>query len=165
MATSESAANWWRRPLRAVHTVLREPDAADYDLAGVLEWLRRWRANVYAVNGGGLCAFYQTEVPLHRKNRFLNGRDLFTEIVPWDDHEREAHSPGQRLGLAVGMHEHVFEVDRVRRQRRAVVGPGDGQQVAQHARKARYRRQPGHRADRLRRHPSAGRASVRNTAG
>src|SRR5919198_145276 len=44
--------NWWRRPLRAIHTVLREPDAAEYDLEGVLAWLRRWRANVYAVNGG-----------------------------------------------------------------------------------------------------------------
>lgn len=73
--------HWWRRPLRAVHTVLREPDAADYDLEGVLEWLRRWQANVYAVNGGGLCAFYQTAVPFHRLNRYLSGRDLFPEIV------------------------------------------------------------------------------------
>src|SRR6266542_5215602 len=80
-AASSSTPNWWRRPLRAVHTVLREPDARDYDLPGVLDWLRRWRANVYAVNGGGLCAFYQTEVPFHRRNRFLNGRDLFKEIV------------------------------------------------------------------------------------
>jgi hypothetical protein len=76
-----SDSDWWRRPLRAVHTVLREPDAADYDLPGVLDWLRRWRANVYAVNGGGLCAFYTSTVPLHRPNRFLNGRDLFKEIV------------------------------------------------------------------------------------
>jgi hypothetical protein len=64
-----------------VHTVLREPDAAEYDLPGVLDWLRRWRANVYTVNGGGLCAFYQTQIPLHRKNRYLNGRDLLREIV------------------------------------------------------------------------------------
>ena len=64
-----------------MHTVLREPDAADFDLPGVLAWLRRWRANVYAVNGGGLCAFYRTAVPLQRQNRFLAGRDLLAEIV------------------------------------------------------------------------------------
>ncbi len=76
-----TAMSWWRRPLRAVHTVLREPDAADFDLLAVMNWLRRRRANVYAVNGGGLCAFYRSEVPFHRPNRFLNGRDLFPEIV------------------------------------------------------------------------------------
>ena len=81
-ADRESAPpNWWRRPLRAVHTVLREPDAAGFDLDGVLDWLRRWRANVYAVNGGGLSAFYQTRVLLQRQNPYLGGRDLFKEVV------------------------------------------------------------------------------------
>ncbi|HEX2077818.1 MAG TPA: alpha-amylase family protein [Longimicrobium sp.] len=100
------AANWWRRPLRAIHTVLREPDAADYDLEGVLAWLKRWRANVYAVNGGGLCAFYQTEIPLHRKNRFLNGRDLFKEIVD------ACHAEGIKVIARCdfrGMHPDMFE--------------------------------------------------------
>lgn len=64
-----------------MHTVLREPDAADYDLDGVMQWLRRWRANVYAVNGGGLSAFYQTGLPFQYKNPHLHGRDLFREIV------------------------------------------------------------------------------------
>ena len=98
--------NWWYRPLRAVHTVLREPDAADYDLEGVLDWLKRWRANVYAVNGGGLCAFYQTEVPLHRKNRFLNGRDLFKEIVD------ACHGIGVKVVARMdfrGMHRDLYE--------------------------------------------------------
>ncbi|MBI3973169.1 MAG: beta-galactosidase trimerization domain-containing protein [Chloroflexi bacterium] len=98
--------NWWRRPLRAVHTVLREPDAAGYDLEGVLHWLREWRANVYAVNGGGLCAFYQTEVPFHRKNRFLDGRDLFKEIVD------ACHEAGIKVVARMdfrGGHREVFE--------------------------------------------------------
>ena len=56
-------------------------DAVVFDLDGVLEWLRRWRANVYAVNGGGLSAFYQTRVPLQRQNPYLGGRDLFKEVV------------------------------------------------------------------------------------
>jgi hypothetical protein len=87
--------------------VLREPDAADYDLDGVLNWLKRWRANVYAVNGGGLCALYQTEVPLHRKNRFLNGRDLFKEIVD------ACHGAGVKVVARMdfrGMHREMYEV-------------------------------------------------------
>jgi hypothetical protein len=72
---------WWRRPLRAVHTVLRERDGADFDLPGVLDWLRRRRANVYAVNGGGLLAFYRSDVPFHHPNPALGGRDLLKEIV------------------------------------------------------------------------------------
>jgi hypothetical protein len=98
--------SWWRRPLRAVHTVLREPDAADFDLEGVLAWLQRWHANVYAVNGGGLCAFYQTEVPLHRKNRFLDGRDLFKEIVD------ACHAKGIKVVARMdfrGMHREMYE--------------------------------------------------------
>ena len=98
--------NWWRRPLRAIHTVLREPDAADYDLDGVLDWLERWRTNVYAVNGGGLCAFYQTEIPFHRKNRFLDGRDLFKEIVD------ACHGIGVRVVARMdfrGMHRDLYE--------------------------------------------------------
>src|SRR5215216_4970702 len=78
---SPGDGSWWRRPLRAVHTVRREPDAADYDLDGVLRWLRRWRANVYVVNGGGLSAFYQTNLPDHERNPHRGGRDLFKEIV------------------------------------------------------------------------------------
>ncbi|HET7767618.1 MAG TPA: alpha-amylase family protein [Chloroflexota bacterium] len=100
------ADNWWRRPLRAVHTVLREPDAAGFDLPGLLAWLRDWRANVYAVNGGGLCAFYQTEVPLHRKNRFLDGRDLFKEIVD------ACHDTGIKVVARMdfrGLHREAFE--------------------------------------------------------
>ncbi|MDQ3702628.1 MAG: beta-galactosidase trimerization domain-containing protein [Chloroflexota bacterium] len=98
--------NWWHRPLRAVHTVLREPDAADFDLPAVLDWLRHRRANVYAVNGGGLCAFYRSDVPFHRPNRYLNGRDLFPEIVA------ACHEAGIKVVARMdfrGGHREVFE--------------------------------------------------------
>jgi hypothetical protein len=106
MTEDPQAESWWRRPLRAVHTVLREPDGAEFDLPGVLAWLRRWRANVYAVNGGGLCAFYQTAVPLQRQNRFLAGRDLLAEIV------EACHGEGIKVVARIdfrGLHREQYE--------------------------------------------------------
>ncbi len=87
-ATGEPAASagagstpWFRRPLRVVQTVLREPDARGYDPAAVVAYLRKAAANTLVVNGGGIVDFFQNPLPLANVNPFLGDRDLLREIA------------------------------------------------------------------------------------
>jgi len=72
---------WFNQPLRIVQTVLRENDAFDYDVNGVVQYLRDNNANVLVVNAGGIVDFFQNTLPAANLNPFLNGRDLLREIV------------------------------------------------------------------------------------
>jgi len=48
------------------------------------EWADYWaslKVNAVLLNGGGIVAFYPTEVPYHHRSEFLGTRDLFGEMV------------------------------------------------------------------------------------
>jgi hypothetical protein len=71
---------WFRRCLRWGQVNLTEIDPIRFDLP----WLRKhWKRTCVqgaVVNAGGIVAYYPTEVPHHRRARYLGNRDLFGEI-------------------------------------------------------------------------------------
>ncbi len=82
------AGPWFRRALRWGQTNLTEIDPARFDLAW---WRAHWKRTALdgvVVNGGGITAYYPTDVPFHRRAEFLGGRDLFGEIT------QAAHADG-----------------------------------------------------------------------
>lgn len=70
---------WHDRPLRIVQTVLRAPDIIGYDPQAVLDYVHRMHGNVLIVNGGGLWAFYPSEVPGHHRVPGMTG-DILAEL-------------------------------------------------------------------------------------
>ena len=73
---------WWRKPLRIIQPNLQVADTDKIEprrLAGQLEELG---ANAVVFNVGGIYAWYDTEVPYHTRNPFLEkGRDLLQEVI------------------------------------------------------------------------------------
>ena len=50
----------------------------------VAEWIEYWaslKLDALLLNGGGILAFYPTEVPYHHRSEFLGTRDLFGELA------------------------------------------------------------------------------------
>jgi len=75
------APPWFRRALRWGQVNLTEIDPTRFDLAW---WRAHWQRTCLqgmVANAGGIVAYYPTEVPLHRRARFLGERDLFGEIL------------------------------------------------------------------------------------
>ncbi len=70
---------WHDRPLRIVQTVLREIDILDYDPQAVVDYVKRLHGNVLIVNGGGLWAFYPSDVPGHHRVDGMSG-DILREL-------------------------------------------------------------------------------------
>ncbi len=57
----------------------RDPLAMDADA-----WMDYWaslKVNAVLLNGGGIVAFYPTQVPYHHRSEFLSARDLFGDMV------------------------------------------------------------------------------------
>jgi hypothetical protein len=71
---------WYRRVARWGQTNLREADPPTYDAAFWRDYWRRTAIGGVIVNAGGIVAYYPTDVPHHRRARFLGERDLFGEI-------------------------------------------------------------------------------------
>lgn len=88
LAAAGPGVPWYRRTLRWGQTNLTEIDPSRFDLTW---WRAHWKRTAVqgvVVNGGGITAYYPTEVPFHRRAQFLGDRDLFGEIA------RAAHEDG-----------------------------------------------------------------------
>lgn len=73
---------WYQQPLRILQTVLREPDAIDYDAGSVVEYMKQTHCNVLVVNAGGIIDFFDNPLPAANPNRFFTeGDDLLRDIV------------------------------------------------------------------------------------
>ncbi|HVU22774.1 MAG TPA: alpha-amylase family protein [Opitutus sp.] len=71
---------WFRRPLRILQTVLREPDARGYDAAAVVRYLQDIACNTLVINGGGIVDFFRNPLPLANPDPFMGDRDLLHDI-------------------------------------------------------------------------------------
>lgn len=79
--SSEKLLYWYQRPLRIMHTVLREIDAKNYDAAAVVRYLKKGAYNTLCVNAGGIVDFFQNPLPAANVNRFMGNRDILKEIT------------------------------------------------------------------------------------
>jgi hypothetical protein len=71
---------WYQKPLRIMHTVLREIDAKNYDANAVVAYLKKGAYNTLCVNAGGIVDFFQNPLPAANVNRFMGSRDILKEI-------------------------------------------------------------------------------------
>jgi hypothetical protein len=72
---------WYHKPMRILQTVLRQTDAASYNVDSLVHYMTAVHANTLVVNGGGVVDFFQNSLPMANINPFIGKRDLLAEIV------------------------------------------------------------------------------------
>ena len=77
----EASRPWYETMRRCGQINVNERDPLTFD---VDVWMNYWaslKIDAILLNGGGILAFYPTEVPYHHRSQFLGSRDLFGEMV------------------------------------------------------------------------------------
>ncbi len=78
---SEQGKPWYATLRRVGQINFNERDPLTM---GAEAWMDYWaslKVNAVLLNGGGIVAFYPTEVPYHHRSEFLGSRDLFGDMV------------------------------------------------------------------------------------
>src|SRR3954470_4655610 len=76
-----SSAPWYRTAVRWGQTNITERDPTRYDIAWWREYWKRTAIQGVIINAGGIVAYYPSKFPLQHRAEFLNGRDLYGELV------------------------------------------------------------------------------------
>ncbi len=103
---TEDELQWYQKPLRILQTVLREPDASNYDAKSVVAYMEKTGCNTLIVNGGGIVDFFQNNLPAANINSFMGKRDILKEIT------EACHAAGFRIVARVdfrGVEEEIFK--------------------------------------------------------
>jgi len=79
--SQQSTGYWYNRPMRILQTVMRQPDAADYNVDSLVNYMKSVHANTLVVNGGGVVDFFQNKLEMANINPYIGKRDLLAEIV------------------------------------------------------------------------------------
>lgn len=72
---------WYQQPLRILQTVLRQPDAANYDVDSLVQYMKKAHSNTLVINGGGIVDYFQNTLPMANINPYIGERDLLADIV------------------------------------------------------------------------------------
>ena len=80
IASAEDAP-WYARMRRCGQVNFNEKDPLAFDVESWADYWASLKVDAVLLNGGGILAFYPTEVPYHRRSEFLGERDLFGEIA------------------------------------------------------------------------------------
>src|SRR5688572_16197743 len=102
----QRSAYWYQHPLRILQTVLREPDASNYDAKSVVSYMEKTGCNTLIVNGGGIVDFFQNPLPAANINSFMGKRDILKEIT------EACHAVGIRVIARIdfrGVEENIFK--------------------------------------------------------
>lgn len=79
---------WYKRAYRWGQTNITEKDPERYDIGWWRQFWKRTEVQAVIINAGGIVAYYPSKFPLHYRAQFLNGRDLYGELV------KAAHGDG-----------------------------------------------------------------------
>jgi putative glycosyl hydrolase-like family 6 (GHL6) protein/glycosyl hydrolase family 42 (putative beta-galactosidase) len=74
-------APWYATMRRCGQLNLNEKDPLTLDVAAWAEYWASLRIDAMLIGGGGIVAFYPTQVPYHHRSEFLGARDLFGELA------------------------------------------------------------------------------------
>ncbi|MGE5522181.1 MAG: beta-galactosidase trimerization domain-containing protein [Rhodospirillaceae bacterium] len=88
---TKAPTGWWHGPHRVLLINLREGDEPKIDAQQLVHDAKSFGATAFCINGGGIVAFYRTQIPGHRVSSGLGGRDLLAEVIP------VAHAAGLRV--------------------------------------------------------------------
>lgn len=78
----ETAAKPWFAEMRRCGQInFNERDPLTMDANGWMDYWATLKVNAILLNGGGILAFYPTEVPYHHRSQFLGTRDLFGDMA------------------------------------------------------------------------------------
>lgn len=80
-AQQVSTDYWYHKPMRILQTVLRQVDAANYNVDSLINYMQAAHANTLVVNGGGVVDFFQNTLPMANINPYIGKRDLLAEIT------------------------------------------------------------------------------------
>ena len=80
-ANRDANVPWYRRALRWGQTNITERDPVRYDIPWWREYWKRTAIQGVIINAGGIVAYYPSKFPLQHRAEFLNGRDLYGELV------------------------------------------------------------------------------------
>jgi hypothetical protein len=72
---------WYAAMRRCGQININERDALDMDVDAWIDYWASLKVDALLLNGGGIVAYYPTEVPYHHRSEFLGSRDLFGEVV------------------------------------------------------------------------------------
>jgi hypothetical protein len=88
VGATEDEIPWYRRVTRWGQINITEDNAANFDIEWWRKYWKRTETQGIVLNAGGVVAYYPSEVPLHKRAKFLGDRDLFGELT------RVAHEDG-----------------------------------------------------------------------
>jgi putative glycosyl hydrolase-like family 6 (GHL6) protein len=79
--SSPSESPWYTRMKRCGQINYNERDPLTMDADAWGDYWASLKVDAVLLNGGGIVAFYPTQVPYHHRSEFLGKRDLFGEMV------------------------------------------------------------------------------------
>jgi len=80
-ASPESERPWYTTMRRCGQINFNERDPLTLDVNAWMDYWASLKVNAVLLNGGGILAFYPTQVPYHHRSQFLGSRDLFGDAV------------------------------------------------------------------------------------
>ncbi|HEV2246839.1 MAG TPA: hypothetical protein VGW37_09330 [Terriglobia bacterium] len=78
---TESGKPWYATMRRCGQLNLNERDPLALDVNAWMDYWASLKVNAILINGGGILAFYPTQVPYQHRSEFLGARDLFGELA------------------------------------------------------------------------------------
>src|SRR6516225_9060827 len=80
-ASPTSTSRWYAVMRRCGQINYNERDPLTMDAEAWGDYWASLKVDAVLLNGGGIVAFYPTQVPYHHRSEFLGKRDLFGEMV------------------------------------------------------------------------------------
>ena len=77
----DSQRPWYAVMRRCGQINFNERDPLTMDIGAWVDYWASLKVNAVLINGGGIVAFYPTQVPYHHRSQFLGSRDLFGEMA------------------------------------------------------------------------------------